>query len=102
MKRIAPSMLTDTLVSSPARINEAPRASRKGHAVGVGRTTVLGLPAACWSRVSIVESLPRDKVHNAEHNNPHGIYKMPVHGENLDLRRVLVPHVAQRREDHDC
>src|SRR5271165_4093221 len=44
-----PRMLSEALVSSPAKISDAPSASRKGHAVGAGSTTVSGLPVTFWS-----------------------------------------------------
>ncbi len=99
MYRIAPSTLIEALVSSPAKINETPSASTKGHAVGAGRTTASGLPVTCWSGVSmtIYQYLPRNKIDNREYNHPHGIDKVPIHRKDLDLRRVLLPHVAQQR-----
>ena len=91
-------MLTEALVSSPAKINETPSASTNGHAVGAGRTTVSGLPVTCWSGVSIAISqvtYTRNKIHHRQYHHPDGIHKVPVHGEDLDPLRVLLLHVAR-------
>src|SRR3974390_3203192 len=52
-----------------------------------------------------VSSAP-DDIDNSENDDPDGVYKMPVHGENLHAQRVLRTNAAgdseqQDRQQHD-
>src|SRR5258705_12797798 len=86
----APTMLTTTCVTTPAKIREMPRASMNGQAVGAG------------TRIEFVSltfiALPSDHVDHCEHCYPHPVYKVPIPGQQLESP-ALPLHASTKSKD---
>src|SRR6266851_7097241 len=103
----APRMLTDMLVTNPAKINVRPNARTIGHTVGAGSCTVDGMV----SRVSIGDSeailfpvfSAADDVDHRENDHPHGVHKMPVKGQNSNALGVFRSYISkQHQQQYRC
>src|SRR5713226_9451031 len=98
----APRMLTDMLVTNPAKIKVRPNARTIGQTVGAGSCMVDGVV----SRVSIGDSeailfpvfSAADDVDRRENDHPHGVHKMPVKGQNIDALGVLLSYISKQGE----
>src|SRR5580698_414437 len=97
--RIPPRVLTDELVTNPARSRVILNARTMGQAVGAGRRMVLGAASGVCGRDSAEfmrseRSLAADDVNDREHNHPNHIHKMPIQRKNLCPFPVLRLHFA--------
>src|ERR1700730_5796403 len=104
MKRIAPRMLTEALVSSPAKSRVMPNARMMGHPVGAGSLTVPGVDLGASTRITgeaiIPPSLATDDVNNGEHNYPDRIHKMPIQGKDFGPLAMLRLYFSKKSENH--
>ena len=97
-----PRMLTDMLVTNPAKINVRPNARTIGQTVGAGSCMLDGV--VC--RVSIGDSeailfpvfSAADDVDHRENDHPHGVHKMPVKGQNSNALGVFRSYISKQGE----
>jgi len=87
-------MLTDMLVTNPAKINVRPNAERS--AKRWARVVALVPGVVCNVSIGDCEAHPLayssapDDVDHRENDHPDGVYKMPVKGQNIDALGVLL------------
>src|SRR5215469_11716572 len=106
--RARPRTLTEALVRRPANIKVKPKAKTRGQAVEAGTsisTGARGLCSTCSTDTSVAMffSSAAENVNDGENNDPHGIHKMPVHGQHLDASRLLRRNATcQPEKQHDA
>src|ERR1700691_527679 len=103
--RIPPSMLTELLLTNPAKSRVILKARTMGQAVGAGRWMVLCAASGVCDRDSAglmrsQLSLAADNVNHSEHNHPNHIHEMPIERKNFRALAVLRFHFAKERENH--
>src|SRR5208282_6039248 len=100
--RTAPRMLTNMLVTNPAKMRVAPKAKMKGHAVGAGTSIVRGVRQVSFDcsvadMIAMSASAP-ENVNYGKNHNPYGVDEMPVHREHVDATRMLLFHTTAKSE----
>src|SRR5215467_67955 len=80
-----------------------PTARTKGHTVGAGTSSSRGGCENCpgcsaETNVDIFASTPHNVNHGEDHN-PHGVHKMPVHGEHIDAMGLVRADAASEGQD---
>ncbi len=81
-------MLTEALVTNPAKTNVRPKARTIGHAVGAGSSIVCGTCSRA-DGLSISDPifqfllLSSNHVHDRKNHNPHGVHEMPVQRQDV-------------------
>lgn len=100
--RIAPSRLTDELVTKPVKTNVKPKARMIGHAVGAGISIIfVGLPVrANVSLFTLLSISASNHVNNGEDHDPNRVHEVPIKRQHVDALGVFLLDRPEDCESH--
>jgi hypothetical protein len=100
--RIAPSRLTDGLVTKPAKTKVKPKARMIGHAVGAG-ISIIFVRLSVRANVSLFTLFSisaSNQVNDGEDHNPNRVHEVPIKRQDVDALGMFLLYRTQDGESH--
>ncbi len=100
--RIAPSRLTDELVTSPAKTKVKPKARMIGHAIGAGISIIFVMLSvrANVSLFTLFSISASNQVNNGEDHDPNCVHEVPIKRQDVNAFGMFLLYRTEDGKSH--